>query len=84
MKKRKSQEKAREEQSAEREKKRKVCLGIGSLHNSSITRPFDDGDDIYKHATRPLCRCCRYAFNHLSGLNRPRSWVLRSNAISRC
>ncbi len=82
LKKRKSQEKAREERSAEVEKKKKVSptfpvimiSGYGKLWTWTMVMIHTN------FATRPTGRCCRF-INHLSGLNRSR--LLRPNLYSR-
>ena len=49
LKKRKSQEKAREERSAELEKKKKVGPGFLCFPSLEKTVDVDDGDDTYQH-----------------------------------
>ena len=72
LKKRKSQEKAREERSAELEKKKKV----GFLHLSRLCLEIemavnvDDGDDTYQYSRLDSRVDAVAYFNHLSGLNR--------------
>ena len=74
LKKRKSQEKSREERSAELEKKKKVGPKLYYYHFSAVAIVCDlcgDEDDTTNPATRPYGRCCRILINHLSGLSQP-------------
>lgn len=65
LKKRKSQEKAREAKASEIKERRAVSRAFTSIPDWNL----DNCDEDNHHATRLKCRCCRLV-NHLSGLNR--------------
>ena len=71
LKKRKSQEKQREERSAELAKKKKVGYTLPFLYPSIFKRNTGQGDDTIPTMRLDLAVDAVAYINHLSGLNRP-------------
>lgn len=82
LKKRKSQEKAREERSAELEKKKKVSSTLFStLQVKETAVGVGDGDETYQLSRLDLWVDAVAYINHLSGLNRPRKTTLLLHSL---